>query len=148
MVNRFKREDGFTLVELLVVILVIGILTAIAVPAFLNQRISAEDAVLKSDIKQIKLAYHQYSVKNPSVTVYPDMVLDWKNYDTSSPSNMDPAGIKPLLKLTPGSRFHVFDGSMYSHGYAPGTTIIIEAGRDGSSKPGYLSQRHIEAYKP
>jgi prepilin-type N-terminal cleavage/methylation domain-containing protein len=145
-----RREDGFTLIEILTVILIIGILTAIAVPVFLNQKKKAQDAALQSDIHQIKLAYQQYNTSNPKMTVYPDLVLDWKNQEGETGANADPAGIKSSLKLTSGSRFHVFDGSAYNHGDPPGTTIVIEAGRDGSSLPGYQvsGQRYIEVYKP
>ena len=45
-----KTTGGFTLVEMLVVIVVIGILAAIAIPIFLNQSDKANDAALKSDL--------------------------------------------------------------------------------------------------
>ena len=42
--SRLRADDGFSLVEILVVILIIGIVAAIALPAFLNQRSKAQDA--------------------------------------------------------------------------------------------------------
>lgn len=59
-----KREDGFTLVELLVVILIIGILSAIAIPVFLNQRKVANDAAVQSDVKNAAGQVENWLVKN------------------------------------------------------------------------------------
>src|SRR3981081_72898 len=71
MLTKFRRrveeEKGFALIELLVVILIIGILAAIAIPSFLNQKGKAVDSAAKELAHSAQVAAESYATDNSGV---------------------------------------------------------------------------------
>lgn len=111
---------GFTLVELLVVIVIISALVAIAIPSFLSQRTKASDADAKSAARTAALAIETYAVDTGG------------SYDGATPAEL--RRIEEVLtdaSLTVVSAAgHTYELSAAS---ASGNAFSIERQADGSS---------------
>ena len=57
-----KRESGFTLIELIIVMAIIAILASIAVPSYLSSMKAAKEAVLKEDLHVMRSAIDSYTM--------------------------------------------------------------------------------------
>jgi general secretion pathway protein G len=70
-----RREDGFTLIELMIVMLIIGILASLAIPRFTAQVKNAKEAVLKEDLHVMRDAIDSYTMdKNKAPQSLDDLV--------------------------------------------------------------------------
>lgn len=69
MKNRIQNTSGFTLVEIMIVVVIIGLLAAMAIPAFQKVRTSSQDKAVLNNVRQLAGASDQFYLENGVTTV-------------------------------------------------------------------------------
>ena len=75
-----RRHAGFTLVEIMIVVAIIALLAAIAVPGFLRARKRSQASKILNDLRMIDSAVDQYAIETSKSTGSTVAVTDWTNY--------------------------------------------------------------------
>ena len=74
------RRGGFTLVEIMIVVAIIALLAAIAVPNFLRARKRSQATRILEDLRMLDSATDQYAIENNKTTGMNPVFADLKNY--------------------------------------------------------------------
>jgi type IV pilus assembly protein PilA len=117
-----KSDKGFTLIELMIVVVIIGILAAIAIPNFIAMQDRAKEGSVKANMHTLQLAAEDYGVQNDGV--YCDVATA--------------AGAAGLSARLPGNFKNPFGGATViedrgSFAADPGTTRGLSSYADSAS---------------
>lgn len=75
-----SKRAGFTLVEIMIVVAIIALLAAIAVPGFLRARKRSQASKIINDLRLIDGAVDQYAIENAKSSGFSVGTADWTNY--------------------------------------------------------------------
>jgi len=94
--NKALRKAGFTLVEIMIVVAIIGLLAAIAIPNFIKSRATSQQNACINNLRQIDAACNQFALENGKVTGYtfnyPGDLTPYIKLNSSSSIPVCPAG--------------------------------------------------------
>lgn len=81
MLNKLNnRRGGFTLVEIMIVVAIIALLAAIAVPGFLRARKRSQASRILNDLRMIDAAVDQYAIETNRATGFAVTSAEWTKY--------------------------------------------------------------------
>ncbi|MGA2442618.1 MAG: prepilin-type N-terminal cleavage/methylation domain-containing protein [Tepidisphaeraceae bacterium] len=116
--RRGSARRGFTLVEILIVVIILGILAAIVIPQFTNASQNARESSLQSTLQTLRSQIQLYKLQHGDLL--PDLVTDWTPL-TASTSYGNPAQtFGPYMQAVPvnpmNGNSNVADGTVATGG--------------------------------
>jgi type IV pilus assembly protein PilA len=80
MKHSIPRREGFTLVEIMIVVVIIGLLAALAIPAFQKVRTASQDKAVMNNARQMAAAADQYFLENGTTSAAATDLIGASNY--------------------------------------------------------------------
>lgn len=121
-----QNKKGFTLVEIMIVVVIIGLLAVMAVPAFQKVSSNSQGKAVLNNIRQITSAADKYFSENDVTTVaIEDLIGDGQYIKGMNEASLQVAGEDYPDNITQGTAYTV-TGLPEGAGDAGGTSISVD----------------------